>query len=192
MSLVTKVKAANITNLSDARYCAGMGVEWIGFPSQDVSPAMFAEITGWLSGPQWVIELNEQPWPEPTAYPVKLWECIVNDLELALVYPGKVIVGVFAFQWRMGDIVPRLLEHRDRIEFIILSVSAQDLDVDLPIVKAMQELFPLVIDIRHTPHPVDEILTWPIKGLNVYGSLDVPEFKFYPNLAEVLEPLERD
>ena len=58
MSLVTKVKAANITNLSDARYCAGMGVDWIGFPLSQVNPTVFSEITGWLSGPQWVVEFQ--------------------------------------------------------------------------------------------------------------------------------------
>jgi phosphoribosylanthranilate isomerase len=55
MSLQTHVKAGNITNLTDARYCAGMGVEIIGFPIgksnvQAIEPAKIKEILGWVSG----------------------------------------------------------------------------------------------------------------------------------------------
>jgi phosphoribosylanthranilate isomerase len=56
MSLKTKVKAGNITNLSDARYCAGMGVDWLSFPAEKVNPVKFKEITDWVTGPQFVLE----------------------------------------------------------------------------------------------------------------------------------------
>jgi phosphoribosylanthranilate isomerase len=49
MALKTKVKAGNITNLSDARYCAGMGVDWLGFPADVVNPDTFKEITNWVT-----------------------------------------------------------------------------------------------------------------------------------------------
>ncbi|HRI78509.1 MAG TPA: hypothetical protein PLR06_03155 [Cyclobacteriaceae bacterium] len=55
-----------ITNLSDARYCAGMGADMLGFVASKghedfVSPALFKEIMGWVSGPSSVIELTELP-----------------------------------------------------------------------------------------------------------------------------------
>ena len=55
MSLRTFVKVSSVNNLSDARYCAGMGVNLIGFnidpESEDpVSPADYQEITEWISG----------------------------------------------------------------------------------------------------------------------------------------------
>lgn len=55
MSLKTFVKIGNVTNLSDARYCAGMGVDVIGFPvdasiDHALSSEKFAEITNWISG----------------------------------------------------------------------------------------------------------------------------------------------
>ncbi len=57
MSLKTFVKVSNITNLSDARYCAGMGVDVLGFPVDEqspshISPESFEEITEWISGPR--------------------------------------------------------------------------------------------------------------------------------------------
>lgn len=55
MALKTLVKISNVTNLSDARYCAGMGVDMLGFSmdadSPDyVEPARFTEMRGWVVG----------------------------------------------------------------------------------------------------------------------------------------------
>jgi phosphoribosylanthranilate isomerase len=62
MPLKSLIKVSKISNLSDARYCSGMGVEMIGFrmiPGQAdyMSPALFQEIRGWVSGPKVVAEL---------------------------------------------------------------------------------------------------------------------------------------
>ena len=54
--LRSKVKVSAIENLSDARYCAGMGVEWLGFSMTDVPLDKFNEIRNWLSGVQIVGE----------------------------------------------------------------------------------------------------------------------------------------
>ena len=55
MALKTFVKISNVTNLSDARYCAGMMVDIMGFdvdPTSDdrLEAADFKEITEWISG----------------------------------------------------------------------------------------------------------------------------------------------
>jgi hypothetical protein len=55
--LKTKVKVSSIENLSDARYCAGMGVEWLGFPLA-MPLEKFAEIRNWLAGVQIVGEAS--------------------------------------------------------------------------------------------------------------------------------------
>lgn len=62
MSLKMLVKVSKISNLSDARYCSGMGVEMLGFgviPGHEayMPPALFQEIRGWISGPKIVAEL---------------------------------------------------------------------------------------------------------------------------------------
>ena len=61
MALKTKVKVGNITNLSDARYCAGMGVDMLGFPvsgTNGLSLEKFKEINGWVTGPELVLEID--------------------------------------------------------------------------------------------------------------------------------------
>lgn len=62
MPLKALVKVSKISNLSDARYCAGMGVNMLGFrtiPGEEhyMPPEMFQDIRGWLSGPKIVAEL---------------------------------------------------------------------------------------------------------------------------------------
>jgi phosphoribosylanthranilate isomerase len=65
MALQTRVKINSVTHLSDARYCAGMGVEWIGFcldsthPSY-ISPSQFLELSGWITGVQLIGEFFKQ------------------------------------------------------------------------------------------------------------------------------------
>lgn len=62
MPLKSLVKVSHLSNLSDARYCAGMGVEMIGFqviPGTEhyIAPETFQDIRGWIAGPRIVAEL---------------------------------------------------------------------------------------------------------------------------------------
>lgn len=59
--LRTTVLVRRVTNLSDARYCAGMGVELLGFPLSGpgaLTAATVNEIGGWVSGIQRVGEFD--------------------------------------------------------------------------------------------------------------------------------------
>ena len=56
--LKTQVKVSSITNLSDARYCAGMGVDLLGFAIQEISLEKFTEIRNWLAGVEIVGEFS--------------------------------------------------------------------------------------------------------------------------------------
>jgi len=62
--LSTFVKISNVTNLSDARYCAGMGVDMLGFSLDEhsasyVAPKKYAEIRAWVAGVRLVAESSE-------------------------------------------------------------------------------------------------------------------------------------
>ena len=63
MALKTFVKISNISNLSDARYCAGMMVDVLGFnidpnSSSHVSEDDFKEITEWVAGVKFAGEFH--------------------------------------------------------------------------------------------------------------------------------------
>jgi phosphoribosylanthranilate isomerase len=62
MSLKAYTKVGALSNLGDVRYCAGMGVDMIGFqviPGHPdyLEPSRFQEIRGWVSGPLFVAEI---------------------------------------------------------------------------------------------------------------------------------------
>jgi phosphoribosylanthranilate isomerase len=63
MALKTLVKVSEVNNLSDARYCAGMGVELVGFPLDENHPkfielSSIREIVNWISGVKVVGEFS--------------------------------------------------------------------------------------------------------------------------------------
>lgn len=189
MALVTKVKAGNITNLSDARYCAGMGVDWIGFPAAEVDEKKFQEITGWLSGPMWVIELGHQPWPA-LDYPVQIWQCTLADLEQALHLKGSLIVQLDIAQWKKAE--PILRANKNRIEAIVLQSFLGDAKSDKQMVETIQTLFPVLVDMNSS-YPLTEVLSWSPMGIQLYGSSEErPGLKDYTQLADILEQLEAD
>ncbi len=74
MQLKTRVKVSHVTNLHEARYCAGMGVEMIGFPltgQRALEADTFTEITSWLAGVSFVAEVDAPQaltLPEGVAY----------------------------------------------------------------------------------------------------------------------------
>ncbi|WP_162910539.1 phosphoribosylanthranilate isomerase [Hymenobacter oligotrophus] len=66
MSLLTSVIVRGINNLSDARYCAGMGADYITFRLDPtlpgaVTPALVKELSSWVAGVQLVGEFDTLP-----------------------------------------------------------------------------------------------------------------------------------
>ncbi len=64
MALITSVIVNGVNNLSDARYCAGMGVDMIGFNLDESEPgylnqADFQDIASWISGVKLVGEFKK-------------------------------------------------------------------------------------------------------------------------------------
>ncbi len=89
MALSTFVKISNISSLSDARYCAGMFVDQLGFnlnqaDNEGISFETFLEIKDWVAGVQIVGELGDISKEEflnlPKELPVDMIE--ISRLEL--------------------------------------------------------------------------------------------------------------
>ncbi|MCB2376988.1 hypothetical protein LGH70_05310 [Hymenobacter sp. BT635] len=72
MPLITSVLVRGINNLSDARYCAGMGADYLTFrldPSLPghLEPALVQELSGWVAGVQLIGEFDSLSIPEINA-----------------------------------------------------------------------------------------------------------------------------
>jgi phosphoribosylanthranilate isomerase len=106
MALKRIVKVGNITNLSDARYCSGLGVDMLGFQviegQENFLPAAtFQEIKGWIAGPRVVAELYgiqdatelgkiiEDYQPDLLELGPAELTCLPTDLTLPVIYAGE-------------------------------------------------------------------------------------------------------
>jgi phosphoribosylanthranilate isomerase len=186
MSLKTKVKAGNITNLSDARYCAGMGVDWLSFPANVVNPTTFKEITDWVTGPEFVLEVTEMmPLQSLSQYPVTTLEITCDQLTLIDQEP--------AMQWMVtlplsawGSVKNELLKYKDKISELVL-----DLDrLDHHELADITTHFNVLVN-QSEKYPIVELLNLPIGGINVTGENELkPGLKDFDKLASILEELE--
>lgn len=186
MSLKTKVKAGNITNLSDARYCAGMGVDWLSFPADVVNPTTFKEITDWVTGPQFVLEVNEStPIDDVGQYQVSMLEITSKQLDLIDRLPSfEWIITLPVSSWSVQK--NDLIRLKNKISFLVLDLNTQDLEA----VSDIASHFKILLN-QTDKHSLDSLLELPVEGINVTGENELkPGLKDFEKLASVLEELE--
>jgi phosphoribosylanthranilate isomerase len=196
MSLKTFVKVGHISNLSDARYCAGMGVNLIGFNfdgEDSLSLETFREISGWLSGVEYVAEFSGTN----TEGMISL----LKDSEIDYVQVSDPIL------------ISPLTHYKPVIltcDIHKLSSLPDTLDIDYLIIEG-NESYPFTHNIRElinslgrchkillstgiAPDNVETIqeeLT--IHGIAMKGSNEIrPGYKDYDELADILEILEEE
>ena len=196
MSLKTFVKVGNIRNLSDARYCAGMEVNLLGFPfdaTSGVDPETFNEIKGWLSGVQYVAEFD-------TADP--------NDMLHVIGQSEVDFIQIKRIEWleRVQDIAPTILEvdineinavpTNLHLAYVLVSgqeenTLASDQKQDL---NVLSESYKVILGTGFTPENVEQILNeLSVEGISMNGSEEIrPGYKDYDELADILELLEED
>lgn len=178
--LKTKVKVGSVTNLSEARYCAGMGVDFLSFPVSSVDPKMFQDITGWVAGPQFGIEVQSgaEPIDQYTGDFIQTTIEYINQIPNAT----KLIVAVQASNWSKEKAILTAAKHK------ILYLEVQD-NTPESIISEMSHDFELLIKVT-SPLELDRLLTLPVAGISLEGSAEVRAgLKDYP-LAEILEKLE--
>lgn len=186
MSLKTKVKAGNITNLSDARYCAGMGVDWLSFPADAVNPTTFKEITDWVTGPQFVLEAKESTSLDYISqYNISSLEISSDQLDLIDRLPSfEWIITLPLSCWSVQK--NDLIKSKDKISLLVLKLDTQDLQA----VSDIAMHFKILIN-QSDKYSMDCLLALPIEGINVTGENELkPGLKDFEKLASILEELE--
>jgi phosphoribosylanthranilate isomerase len=191
--LKTKVKAGNITNLSDARYCAGMGVDWLGFPIESIDPKTFKEITSWVTGPKFVLEIPSNQLPESLSlYPSNTLQISYHQLkEIESQSNQSLIISMPMPDWPAAK--KELLKHSLRIIYLQLTTLSGQKTSDKDLLKEIGEHFEILINFESTPYSLNEILEFPIAGISISGNQEIkPGLKDYSQLSDVLEQLESD
>ena len=195
-----KVKVGNITNLSDARYCAGMGVDMLGFAigkvdGQGVDSTKFKEITDWISGPELILELLEGAVDGISEkYNVSLIELSASEIsKLNSLKSGQhFIIRIDLNDWKQHQ--KDLLKNIDVIKYLIVTNSHNLNEHEVKgIVGEIASDFSVLLGFEINVRLLEEYLRWPIAGLALNGSEETsPGIKDYDHLSSILEHLEID
>lgn len=190
MALKTTVKVT-INNLSDARYCAGMGVDLIGFSTNPEDPFYlsaenFKEISEWLSGVEYVAETTIDNMSNDE-YDVNYIQ--LSDLSLAASYPNHKII----FEGRSEELESKKEELKQLDNLAYLLINIDNNKDSIPIILQSFEDMPVLFGYDLSLDEVKEHINTSIEGIALKGSdEDRPGLKDYDELADILEALEVD
>jgi phosphoribosylanthranilate isomerase len=186
MSLITRVKVGNITSLSEARYCAGMGVDFLGFRlgKGGVSPQTYQDIINWISVPHLVLEAHRDDTLTleeiTTHFPGHFIE--INKDQLAwLDAPYSFILHATAAEWIS---ISSQVKGRANLAFVELVTNGDE----MPVISTFQ-----VIRRVTSKEQLDEAVHLSAAAISLDGSTEArPGLMDYGFVGEALEALSAD
>ncbi|GAB4046675.1 phosphoribosylanthranilate isomerase [Spirosoma litoris] len=209
MALKTIVKISNVTNLSDARYCAGMGVDMLGFSmdadSPDyVEPKKFAEIRGWVAGVQIVGETTSVD-PEVIEQLLDTYQPDLLQVDEAALLPYlstkvnedlRFILQVDLAQLTLDQLDTLFQTAATGADYILLE-SNSPLHLDDELKSTLQRLasrYPILLGIGVSAENIHELLAdLPVQGIALSGGDEErPGNKEFGELMDILEAIEED
>ena len=198
MKLKTLVKVGKVNNLTDARYCAGMGVDMIGFCLDEDDPAYLSVdqingITGWISGVKLVGETKH--------FDIDKINQLIDDLNLDYIQ----LNGSFNFdkyKFIKKPIIQKILVldsnilhlYLNKVDYLLFETPNENFDL-MKIreqLKAFSTRYPIIVGSGLTPENINFILDeCHIKGIELKGGKeDTPGSKDLDGLASILEIIE--
>jgi phosphoribosylanthranilate isomerase len=205
MALKTFVKISSVNNLSDARYCAGMYVNVMGFALEEnspnyVSPQKFKELSDWISGVEFVAEFKETH-PENILTILEDYDgftFIQIELEAHL---EMLVNSSYGLIWKVDlDKEGQLDEVMSKAESlknggIVVLLEAENLKMDEQVIAKIRELAEkcdVLVGFDIHPDNVESLLeNTRAKGIALKGGDEIkPGFKDFDELADILEVLE--
>jgi phosphoribosylanthranilate isomerase len=194
MALKTLVKVSNISNLSDARYCAGMGVDMLGFQvivgkDHYINPDLFKEIRGWFSGPTVVteiygIEKGEDLTGIIQQYLPDLLELSLSDLK-KIHSPSSAFLLATTYE-ELTTREQELGPYRTQIAFVLIPGNTTKDKID-----QLAKNFKVLLDVT-SEDQLQALHESPlVRGIVLHGSEEEkPGLKEYNQLSSILEKLE--
>lgn len=193
MLLKVKVYVGNVTNLSDARYCAGMGVDMLGFPigtsgKTQLSIETFQEIAEWVTGPSFVFEYSDH-------VDQALLEKVTQLETIQYYRVSSDLLG--ALPPLLEDkplVVDSSLEGYSKVaQFSNVKFVVVNDNLDHERIATINQITPVLVPIERVSSALNDIDTLPITGIVLEGTAEEkPGQKDYGALADVLEQLEID
>ena len=204
--LTRTVKISNVTNLSDARYCAGMGVEMLGFSIDEdspnyISPKKFEDICSWLAGVNLVAE-TAQTNPENiinalSQYAVHSVQVessgLLNYLHSELNLP--LILRVSVDTYEANEISSILNRYEGDVSHFLLESdnNAKLSDEWIQVLGSLANEYPILVGFGlEDEYSVTALTTlFPSIGIALRGSEEIrPGYKDFGSMMDILEALE--
>lgn len=205
MSLKTFVKISGVNNLSDARYCAGMGVNILGFNLDPLSeayvpPEKFNAIREWISGVALAAEFSLSP-AQAIVQQLKNFPSLdylqienphdlsdVMHLNIPLILP----VDVIKFN-TMKSIEAYMDEYQEVVRYYLLvsssaGTSSPLFEEILPLAEKYPVLLEYGVDAENVMQLIEQTS---IAGIALRGGDEIrPGYKHFDELADILEAIE--
>lgn len=206
MALKTLVKISNVTNLSDARYCAGMGVDMLGFSMDADSPNYieakpFAEIRAWVAGVQIVGETTSDD-PDIIEQLLEAYQPDLLQINEAALLPyvgtfGKPLILQVDLSHLTLDELDTLFQTSSAGADYILLESKASLHFDDDLKSLLQRLaarYPVLLGTGISVANIHRLLAeLPVQGIALSGgNEEQPGNKEFGELMDILEAIEED
>ncbi|GAB3173428.1 hypothetical protein [Telluribacter humicola] len=206
--LTTTVKISNVTNLSDARYCTGMGVDMLGFSVDAdspnyVAPKKFEEIRSWLAGVKIVAESSQT---EPQQLLELLKEYPVDALQVEepnlLPYLRSeaslpLLLRVNVDTYEADELDALMSRYQDEVDYFLLE-SDQNAELTTAWTGFLNQLarqYPILVGfgLNDEQEVKDLLSTTSVQGIALRGSEEIrPGYKDFGAMMDILEALEEE
>ena len=221
MALKTFVKISAINNLSDARYCAGMGVDMLGFALEpinpdSISPEKYTEIIGWLSGVKFVGEFEQSNLKQINEilenYPINALQ-IANEAVIAEIQHKKEKADLEDFipiifkinisennqkSLNFEDLSTLFEKYKRTVTYFLLEdpdkITISFSQNELEQLKKLAARFPIILGSGFSKNNVNDLIdNYKISGISLKGGAEIRAgYKDFDDLAEILEIIEID
>ncbi len=199
--LKTFVKISAITNLSDARYCAGMGVDMLGFVMDAdapdyVDPKRFAEMRQWVAGVPIVGETGSTD-PETIETLLDTYQPDALQVDESVLLPylatfGKpLLLRIDLTHSTLEQLAAVCATAHEHVAYFLLD-SRAPLHLDDELKAALQQLarsYPILLGAGIVADTVLDLLAeLPVRGIALRGGdEDRPGSRDFGALMDVLE-----
>ncbi len=210
--LKSRIKASQVTNLTDARYFSAWEVEWIGFNLEEgtvnfVEPSALKEMRGWLEGPKIVGEFTQTSSSEIEGWVELLQLDAIQLGHFATIETAKNLSQyplikefVIKTDTEKDNLMTLLEEFSPHVEVFILNFSLERRNwltikngqfFPLLDLKSLCATYPILLQLDMKPSEVQEVLDT-LKPLGLCftgGEEEKVGFKSFDEIDEIIEEL---
>jgi len=205
MSLSHLVKFNSVNNLSDARYAAGMGVQFLGLEvnqenfQNDSHLKLLEDLCSWVIGPEIVLEATGLENFEVELLIDKLPFSALETTNLSLLAESS-LTPIWAVDWSPTNLLDELISHAklklstDSALIIHLKIAPSNFEAAISDISStsIPENWQIIISWDFNSSRLSEVLEkHNISGISFTpGYEEKPGLKDFTLIAEILESLE--